>query len=259
MIASENDNRVFPFAVFLENFHEPPEALIHARGALVILRQLSARLRGVRQERWHGDFCGVIKNFLHAGVRTFVWLVAESIGLVRQLIGIAAAAMGVAGGVVQKEWLFRLRLDESFAVVSHLDGTAAVGLDFGFEEINVFRPVMMFADAGGAVPGFGEQHGEGFHPREAAEFVEAVEVSVMSVAMIVQAGENDRAAGAAAGGGCEGVAEERTVGGEPVDVGRYGSHIAITSERGAEVIGDDKDDILLRRKKCYGYKGRQRQ
>ena len=84
-------------------------------------------------------------------------------------------------------------------------------------------------------------------------------MAVVAVAMIVEAAENDRAAGAATGGGGKGVAEERAIGGEPVNVGRHGRHVAVTAERGAEVIGDDEDDVFLRRRKCHGRKGREHQ
>ena len=38
VIAGEHNNRIFPFPILLEDLHQPSQPLIHARGALVILR-----------------------------------------------------------------------------------------------------------------------------------------------------------------------------------------------------------------------------
>ena len=49
-------------------------------------------------------------------------------------------------------------------------------------------------------------------PIETAEFVIAVQVAIMAVTMIVQAGKNDRAACAATGGGAKGGVHHHAVG-----------------------------------------------
>ena len=106
----------------------------------------------------------------------------------------------------------------------------------------------MFAYARGPVTGLGKQHGQGLHPWETAKFMITVEMTVVAIAMIVQAGEHHRTAGAAAGGGGKSVAEERAVGSEAVDVRSHRRHVTVAAHRGAEVISDNKDNVLLRRR-----------
>ena len=100
VIAGKENQGVLPLAVFLEDLHQPTEALIHARSALVILRKFRAGFWCVREELRHGHLGRIIKYFLHAWVRALVGLVAEPVGLMLQLSGAAAAAMGIAGGVI---------------------------------------------------------------------------------------------------------------------------------------------------------------
>ena len=104
---------------------------------------------------------------------------------------------------------------------------------------------MVFADACRPIPGLGQQHRQRFYPRKTAELVVAVQMPIMAVAMIVQAGEHHAAAGTATGGGGKGVAEERAVRGQPINIRRHRRHIPITPHRGAEIIGDDHHNILF--------------
>ena len=106
---------------------------------------------------------------------------------------------------------------------------------------------MMFANARRAIPCLGQQHRQCFHPRKTTELVVAVQVPVMAVAMIVQAGKHHAAACAATGCGGKGIPEESAVGRQPVNIRRHRRHLPITPHRGAEIIGDDHHDIPLRR------------
>ena len=44
-VIAGKENQRAPLAVFLEDLHQPVEPLVHARGALVILREFGARPR----------------------------------------------------------------------------------------------------------------------------------------------------------------------------------------------------------------------
>ena len=114
--------------------------------------------------------------------------------------------------------------------------------------INLLGGDMVFADPGGAIALVGEhsRHRQRDDVVPRGKLVIAVLVAIHAVAVIVQAGHDDRATGGAAGGRSEGILENRAVGSDGIDGGSDRSRIAVTSERWRLVIGDDEDDIALR-------------
>jgi hypothetical protein len=103
----------------------------------------------------------------------------------------------------------------------------------------------VFACARGAVTGFGQQHGQCFHPGKTAELVVAVQMSVVSVSVIVQASEHDRATRTTTGRSGKCMPEERSIRRQSINVGRYGRHIAVTPQCGAKVVGNDENNIFF--------------
>ena len=73
----------------------------------------------------------------------------------------------------------------------------------------------------------------------------AVQVPVVPVMVIVEAGEHHRSTGTTTGSSSKGVTEKGAIGGKAVDVGSYGCHIAVTSQCGAKVIGNDDNDVFF--------------
>ena len=81
------------------------------------------------------------------------------------------------------------------------------------------------------------------------ELVKGVLVPVLAVGVVVQTAHHDRSAGRATGGGGEGVEEKRPVCGQGIDGRGPGNFVSIAPESGRFVVGDEKDDVFLSRKK----------
>ena len=82
----------------------------------------------------------------------------------------------------------------------------------------------------------------------------AVKVSVMAIAVVMQASENDGTAGTAAGRSAEGIAEECAVSCQAIHVGGYGCGVSIATHGGALVVSNKKDDIFICALKGQGNK-----
>ena len=82
----------------------------------------------------------------------------------------------------------------------------------------------------------------------------AVQVPVVPVMVIVEAGEHHRSTGTATGSSSKGVTEKGAVGGKAVNIRSYRSHVAITPQCGAKVIGNDDNDVFF-----YGQQAQVRQ
>ena len=103
---------------------------------------------------------------------------------------------------------------------------------------------MEFADAGGAVAGFAEQHRQALDAVEGLKVMVVVLEAIHAVAVIVLAGEDDGARRTAARGRAEGVCKARAIGGERVEVRGLDHRVAVAAE-GVEavVVGDDHHDV----------------
>ena len=72
-------------------------------------------------------------------------------------------------------------------------------------------------------------------------------MAVLAVSMVVQTGHHDRSTGAATGRRCKGVQKNSAVSSDGIDAGCHSRFVAVATERGALVVGDEKNDVSLRR------------
>lgn len=77
--------------------------------------------------------------------------------------------------------------------------------------------------------------------------MEGVRVTVLTIAVIVQTGENDGTAGRAGSGGGECVGEARALGGEGIKVRRLNIWTPVATCDRALIVGDKENDVRLRR------------
>ena len=82
--------------------------------------------------------------------------------------------------------------------------------------------------------------------------MEGMLVPELAVLVVMQSRHHNAPAGAAAGGGGKGIKKQGSVGSQGVDMGCPRHLVAITAERGALVVGDEEDDVLLgsKRRPC---------
>ena len=102
---------------------------------------------------------------------------------------------------------------------------------------------MVFADGGGPVAGFTEKHRQALQIREALKSMVVVLVSVLPGPVVVQTGQDHRAAGTAAGRRGKGITKTCAFGGQPVDVRSLDHRIAIDTGVLAMIIGHKKNHI----------------
>ena len=70
-----------------------------------------------------------------------------------------------------------------------------------------------------------------------------VGVTELTVAVVVEAGEDDGAAGTARGRCAERMFEKRAPVGKAIHVGRLDDRVAVTAGDGAVVVGDEQQDV----------------
>ena len=75
--------------------------------------------------------------------------------------------------------------------------------------------------------------------------MKVVLVPVLPILVIVQPGHDDRTTGTATGGRREGVEKHHPIGSQGVHVWRDGRRIPVTTQRGAFIVCDEKNDVLL--------------
>src|SRR5262249_38085175 len=89
------------------------------------------------------------------------------------------------------------------------------------------------------------QHRQALYVVERAKVMIDMLVAVLTVLVVEQPGQDDRAAGAAACRGAKGIAKERAGGGQRVEVRSLKHRIAITAGVLPLIVGDEQNDVLF--------------
>ncbi len=195
----------------------------------------------IREKRRHDDIGRVVFNRLYAGI---FLIVAERIRLIVGGTFKGIAAMGVVGTVVKEEWSFVVGVYEIGAVFGHLDTMACPAGYRDIEFISVFRGDVIFADPRCSVSVLIHQYRQGLDIVGGTETMIAVLQAILAGGVIVEAGEDNRAARAAACGGAESVCKTRSFGGEGIQIGRSDNFVAVTAQSvAAVVVADNQDNV----------------
>ena len=242
VVGDIDDDRIVVLARLLEEVHQVADALVDARNGLIILRQFGPALGDVGQEVRDDHVLGIVLDLLDA--RVALRAIAEAVGLMRQVGGRASAAMRIGRAEVEEEGLAVIAGDDVFAVVGHLDRTAAATRQRDVELVDFVGGDVILADAGCAIAGLSQQNGHAPDPVEADEMMMAVLVPVLAVVVVVEAAENNGAAGTATGGGAERIVETHAFGREGIQVRRLDRAIAIAAQIAPPmIVTDDQDDV----------------
>lgn len=249
VIGGEDEDGVFPLTSFLEEFYKTAEAIIDPRARLVVVRDLSAGFRSIREEGRDDDLGGIVEDLGDAFVGLFIGKVSEEVGLVWTVECLidSATAVRVGGAEVEEKGLLRFFFEEGATRIGHLPGVPRDPIEILVEVEDGLGGNVELGDLGRSVSRLCHlrREREGAHRRERLELVKGVGVAVLPVEVVVKPGENDGARGGAGGRGREGLRKAHAIGGESIKMGRLNDAVSVAAGDGGLVIGDEEDDVGL--------------
>ncbi len=110
-------------------------------------------------------------------------------------MGVPPASVGIRGTNIEEEWFFRILGKKGFGIFCHYHGASRISGNGLVKLVYAFRGHVVLAATSGAIAAMGKVYGETDEISVAVEFVITVLVAIVSVRVVMQAGQNDRSTG----------------------------------------------------------------